>query len=108
VSVQLAPYGQVTPTTISLEHVPSSIAHSVASAPQKLQVWGYRSPNDPAAVQLDKGDCEFNVNLSRTVQFCDLKESQQPVNIVQLRVMSNHGRKDYTCVYRFRVHGFLP
>lgn len=24
-----------------------------------------------------------------------------------LRIDSNHGHPDFTCVYRFRVHGFL-
>jgi hypothetical protein len=107
VSVQLAPKGQVIPRTISIEHVPSSIADSVSSAPKKVQIWGYRSPSDSEPVQLDKGDCRFDVSASRHVQFCTLKEQRHPVHIVQLRIMSNHGRQEYTCIYRFRVHGNL-
>jgi hypothetical protein len=26
---------------------------------------------------------------------------------VELSVLSNHGNLDYTCIYRFRVHGIL-
>ena len=28
-----------------------------------------------------------------------------PVSVVQVRVMSNHGNKDFTCLYRVRIHG---
>ena len=28
-----------------------------------------------------------------------------PVQYVALRVQSNHGHEDYTCMYRFKVHG---
>lgn len=30
---------------------------------------------------------------------------QIPVSVVQVRVLSNHGEKEYTCLYRVRVHG---
>jgi SUN domain-containing protein 1/2 len=108
VSVQLAPFGRVVPTSVSIEHVPPSIAHSVQSAPQALQIWGYRSVTDTTAIQLDNGDCAFDVTLPQSVQYCNLKtDLRHPVNIVQLRIMSNHGKLEYTCLYRFRVHGGL-
>jgi hypothetical protein len=107
VSVQLFPVGRVVPKSISIEHIPSSIAHSVNNAPRKMQVWGYRSETDSKAIQLDKGNCKYDISIPQTVQFCNLKENHQPVNIIQLRVLSNHGRKEYTCIYRFRVHGDL-
>ena len=107
-SVQLAPFGRVVPTSVSIEHVPPSIAHSVQSAPQAMQIWGYRSVTDSTAIQLDNGDCAFDVTLPQSVQYCKLKtDLRHPVNIVQLRVMSNHGKNEYTCLYRFRVHGGL-
>lgn len=31
--------------------------------------------------------------------------SDQPYQVVRLKVLSNHGHPDYTCLYRFRVHG---
>ena len=103
----LAPRGKVVPTSVSLEHVPSSIANSVESAPKNYQIWGYKSVNDDRPVRLDAGSCRFDANDKQSIQFCDLKQhaSRRPVNIVQLRVLSNHGNRHYTCVYRFRVHG---
>ena len=32
-------------------------------------------------------------------------QSSDVYEAVQLRVIDNYGNKDYTCVYRFRVHG---
>ena len=87
--------------------MPSSIAHSVESAPKKYQVWGYKNVGDANPVRLDAGNCHFDANDEQSIQFCDLKEraTRRPVNIVQLRVLSNHGNEHYTCIYRFRVHG---
>lgn len=34
-----------------------------------------------------------------------LQPSDRVVRYVEFRFISNHGNKDYTCVYRLRVHG---
>lgn len=36
------------------------------------------------------------------VQNVDIKDS---FSIAELRIESNHGNQNYTCLYRFRVHG---
>lgn len=33
--------------------------------------------------------------------------NQRSHNLVELRIESNHGNINYTCLYRFRVHGTL-
>ena len=44
--------------------------------------------------------------LAPTVQtFTALNDDKQPFDLVTLQVTSNYGHPDYTCVYRFRVHG---
>lgn len=35
----------------------------------------------------------------------DKTSSKRAYNIVELRIESNHGNPNYTCLYRFRVHG---
>lgn len=40
------------------------------------------------------------------VQNVDL-HNQRSHNMVELRIESNHGNINYTCLYRFRVHGTL-
>ena len=31
----------------------------------------------------------------------------RPISVVELKIESNAGNKDYTCLYKFRVHGKL-
>ena len=33
------------------------------------------------------------------------KENTEEFEMVQLDILSNHGNMEYTCLYRFRVHG---
>ena len=40
-----------------------------------------------------------------TVQTFAAASLGERVDAVTLRVKSNHGHPDYTCLYRFRVHG---
>lgn len=35
----------------------------------------------------------------------DNQEVEKSFNVVELRIESNHGNQNYTCLYRFRVHG---
>ena len=37
----------------------------------------------------------------------DIGEMVTDTPIVMLYVLDNHGHPDYTCIYRFRVHGFV-
>ena len=30
-----------------------------------------------------------------------------PIGVIELKIESNAGNKDYTCLYKFRVHGEL-
>jgi len=42
-----------------------------------------------------------------TVQNFDL-DIQTVLQYIKLEIISNHGHNDYTCLYRFRVHGDVP
>jgi len=37
----------------------------------------------------------------------DLREIETATPIVMLQVLDNHGYPEYTCIYRFRVHGYV-
>jgi hypothetical protein len=37
----------------------------------------------------------------------DLQDMETVTPIVLLHVLDNHGHPDYTCIYRFRVHGYV-
>lgn len=54
------------------------------------------------------GDYEYAENGS-SLQYFPVKNTElqnvRSHNIVELRIESNHGNMNYTCLYRFRVHG---
>ena len=106
VGVKLHPYGQVIPTSITLEHVSKQIAHDIRSAPNEFEIWSYNDPNDPTPRKLFAGTYDVdNVETTSVQNFQFENDSVSP--IVQLRVLSNHGHPIHTCIYRFRVHGEL-
>lgn len=37
----------------------------------------------------------------------DVKIAETSTPIIMLHVLDNHGHPDYTCIYRFRVHGYV-
>lgn len=40
-----------------------------------------------------------------TESFSFQEEIQEPFQIIMVKVLTNWGHEDYTCLYRFRVHG---
>ncbi|KAL6264084.1 hypothetical protein P5V15_004163 [Pogonomyrmex californicus] len=93
-------------TGFTLEHVPRSILpnENMSSAPKKFNVWGLTNENDFEPVMF--GDYEF-VNSDENLQYFPVQNTEinKPYEYVELRIHSNHGQLDYTCLYRFRVHG---
>lgn len=56
-----------------------------------------------AQIGLTKFFLYFSFDL---ILFCGHQTpTDQSYDIVELRVLSNWGQKEYTCLYRFRVHG---
>lgn len=65
---------------------------------------GLEHENDHEPLQL--GTYEFRENGTNLQYFrVDDADRQRLHNIVELRIESNHGNTNYTCLYRFRVHG---
>ncbi|XP_076685863.1 klaroid protein isoform X2 [Andrena cerasifolii] len=93
-------------TGFTVEHAPKSILPNgeMTSAPRKFNVWGFVDENDPGPVMF--GDYEFAAS-EESLQYFPVQNSAivAPYEYIELRVHSNHGQLDYTCLYRFRVHG---
>jgi SUN domain-containing protein 1/2 len=57
------------------------------------------------------GDYRYDIYGSQVQTFAVQPHSSSPAveeqsfSVVKLEVYSNYGHEDYTCVYRFRVHG---
>lgn len=93
-------------TGFTMEHVSKLILpnENMSSAPKKFEVWGLTSENDPEPVLF--GDYEFAFS-DENLQYFPVQNTaiNRPYEYVELKIHSNHGQLDYTCLYRFRVHG---
>ncbi len=54
------------------------------------------------------GNFKFDNASPDFIQFFDVQNhTDVPLKIVELKINSNGGSKDYTCIYKFRVHGTM-
>ncbi|XP_066291555.1 SUN domain-containing protein 2-like isoform X3 [Branchiostoma lanceolatum] len=99
--------GVVRPTSFSLEHIPKSLSPTgqIDSAPKDFTVYGLEDETQAEGDLLGNYTYDDNAGALQyfPVQVTDVKSYP----IVELRILSNHGNPDYTCIYRFRVHGIL-
>lgn len=91
-------------TGFTLEHIPRSLASNgtIDSAPKDFAVWALRYETDQEPKFL--GQFRFDEE-GPSLQYYDAIRLDEPYQIVELKILSNHGKMDYTCLYRFRVHG---
>ncbi|KAH3862071.1 SUN domain-containing protein 1-like isoform X1 [Dreissena polymorpha] len=96
----------IIPTGFTLEHIPKSLAPSgkIDSAPKEFTVLGLESEHDEHGLSL--GNFTYSDN-GKPIQFfpVQLKEEISPFVLYELRILGNHGNEEYTCLYRFRIHG---
>ncbi|KAK7584044.1 hypothetical protein V9T40_005007 [Parthenolecanium corni] len=91
-------------TGVTLEHIPRSLAPNgtIDSAPKDFSVWALRSETDSEPALL--GKFRFEVD-GPSLQYFETNKLTEPYQVVELKIHSNHGKLEYTCLYRFRVHG---
>ncbi|XP_064605030.1 SUN domain-containing protein 1-like isoform X2 [Liolophura sinensis] len=96
---------RIIPTSFSLEHIPKSISPSgnIDSAPSDFTVIGLHNEKDTVGVSL--GNYTYSTEGSPLQYFPVQRENPGTFRFIELRVLDNHGNKDFTCLYRFRVHG---
>ena len=52
------------------------------------------------------GNYSYDIGASEKLQFFDTQQYyNKPISVIELKIESNWGHKDYTCLYKFRVHG---
>ncbi|XP_055686723.1 klaroid protein [Lutzomyia longipalpis] len=93
-------------TGFTMEHIPKSLAPNgqIDSAPKGFSVWGLVDEEDQEPLLFGKYIFEDN---ERSLQYFPVQSEgiTRPHQIVELRIESNHDNPNYTCLYRFRVHG---
>lgn len=92
------------PTAFAIAHAPARAAGfgDAASAPRNFEVLGYTSDRH-GDQSYHLGAFTFDVHVCPTATFAAYPPPE-PVSFVELRVLDNHGARDYTCLYRFAVY----
>ncbi|XP_072444503.1 SUN domain-containing protein 2-like isoform X2 [Chiloscyllium punctatum] len=102
VVIQLA--ARITPTSFTLEHIPKSIAlrGSISSAPRDFSVYGLDEIREEGLLL---GHYTYDEDGDSIQTFQAQNKELGTFQVIELRVNSNWGHPEYTCLYRFRVHG---
>ncbi|KAM5151995.1 SUN domain-containing protein 1 [Mantella aurantiaca] len=95
----------ILPTAFSLEHIPKSLSPTgnITSAPKDFAVYGLDDEYQEDGTMLVQSVYDEDGEPLQTFQVT--VENEKPFQIVELRILSNWGHADYTCLYRFRAHG---
>ncbi|NWS68256.1 SUN2 protein, partial [Crotophaga sulcirostris] len=93
------------PTAVTLEHIPKALSPQgdIASAPRDFAVYALKEEGDEEGLLL--GQFTYNRDGDPIQTFYFEADSMDTYQLVELRVLSNWGHPEYTCLYRFRVHG---
>ncbi|XP_034243626.1 SUN domain-containing protein 2-like isoform X2 [Thrips palmi] len=73
------------------------------SAPKEFSIYGLRAEGDHDPILL--GNYHYLQNSTSMQYFPVQRSGVQPLQLIEIQVKSNHGNINYTCMYRFRVHG---
>ena len=66
----------------------------------------YKDQNSKNSILI--GNYQYDANSPEYLQYIPLQiENNEAIQDVEFRIGSNHGNRDYTCIYRVRVHGIL-
>ncbi|KAJ8363093.1 hypothetical protein SKAU_G00119240 [Synaphobranchus kaupii] len=95
----------VRPTAFSLEHIPKSLSPTgnISSAPCRFSVYGLDDETQEEGKAL--GHYTYQEDGDALQTFPVSEQNDQLYQIIEMRVLSNWGHQEYTCLYRFRVHG---
>ncbi|XP_043567277.1 SUN domain-containing protein 1-like isoform X6 [Chiloscyllium plagiosum] len=96
---------EIYPLAFTLEHVPKSLspAGNISSAPKDFGVYGLDDEYQEEGTNFGKYTYDQEGEAIQT--FHVRNENLKSYQIVELRIFSNWGHPEYTCLYRFRVHG---
>ncbi|XP_041789257.1 SUN domain-containing protein 1 isoform X3 [Chelmon rostratus] len=94
----------ITITHVTLDHLPryNSPTGRIDSAPKDFEVYGMKNDTEEGTLL---GTFTYDENGESTQTFKLPNPSDVVYRFVELRVLTNWGHVEYTCLYRFRVHG---
>ncbi|KAK1343643.1 LOW QUALITY PROTEIN: hypothetical protein QTO34_016423 [Cnephaeus nilssonii] len=94
---------EIHPTSFTLEHIPKTLSPTgnITSAPKDFSVYGLENEYQEEGSCWDSSCSTKRGSRSRPSP----SRPERAFQIVELRIFSNWGHPEYTCLYRFRVHG---
>ncbi|KFP24920.1 SUN domain-containing protein 1 [Colius striatus] len=96
---------KIYPTAFTMEHIPKTLSPTgnITSAPRNFSVYGLDDEYQEEGHLL--GQYMYDQGGEPLQMFPVMEISENAFQIVELRILSNWGHAEYTCLYRFRVHG---
>uniref|UniRef100_A0A8B9S9A2 Sad1 and UNC84 domain containing 2 n=1 Tax=Apteryx owenii TaxID=8824 RepID=A0A8B9S9A2_APTOW len=93
----------IRPTAVTLEHIPKALSPqgTIPSAPKDFTVYGLKEEGEEEGTLLGQFTYNHDGDPIQTFYF----KGEDTFQLVELRILSNWGHPEYTCIYRFRVHG---
>ncbi|XP_027396030.1 SUN domain-containing protein 3 isoform X3 [Bos indicus x Bos taurus] len=96
---------KIIPTAVTMEHISEKVSPSgnISSAPKEFSVYGVLKQCEGEEIFL--GQFVYNKTGTTVQTFALQHEVPEFLLCVKLKILSNWGHPNYTCLYRFRVHG---
>nr|XP_012597196.1 SUN domain-containing protein 2 [Microcebus murinus] len=96
---------RIRPTAVTLEHVPKALSpnSTISSAPKDFAIFGFDEDLQQEGTLLGKFTYDQDGEPIQTFHF--QAPEMATYQVVELRILTNWGHPEYTCIYRFRVHG---
>ncbi|KAM6121741.1 SUN domain-containing protein 1 isoform 2-T3 [Phoenicopterus ruber ruber] len=96
---------KIYPTAFTVEHIPKTLSPTgnITSAPRNFSVYGLDDEYQEEGKLL--GQYVYDQGGEPLQMFPVMEKRENAFQIVELRIFSNWGHAEYTCLYRFRVHG---
>ncbi|XP_053263277.1 SUN domain-containing protein 2 [Podarcis raffonei] len=96
----------IRPTAVTLEHISKALSPkgTIPSAPKDFAVYGLTEEGQQEGTLLGQFTYSQDGDPIQTFHLQD-EGRIAAFQLIELRVLSNWGHPEYTCIYRFRVHG---
>ncbi|CAL9693337.1 unnamed protein product [Knipowitschia caucasica] len=96
---------RVRPTSFCVEHIPKTLSPTgnITSAPRNFTVFGLDDEYQEEGTLL--GNYIYQEDGDSLQTFPVQEPNEKAFQIIEVRVLSNWGHPEYTCLYRIRVHG---
>ncbi|XP_062416201.1 SUN domain-containing protein 2-like [Pungitius pungitius] len=97
---------KILPTAFSMEHIDRALtpSGSLESAPRDFTVYGLKEEEEDKEKKL-LGSFTFDSEGEPLQTYHVTEENHEAFQLIEVQVLSNWGHQEYTCMYRFRVHG---